>query len=89
MLKNCVKDYDFIYSMWHGYLARSKTWDWYKDHLIEVHTSGHAQVSDLQEFVKKVSPNKIIPVHTECKNDYADIFSVPIVILNDNEMIEI
>lgn len=89
LLKNCVKDYDFIYSMWHGYLARSKTWDLYKEHLIEVHTSGHAQVSDLQEFVKKVSPNKIIPIHTECKNDYADIFSVPIVVLNDNEMIEI
>lgn len=89
LLKDGVKDYDFIYSMWHGYLERNKTWDPYKEHLIEVHTSGHAQVSDLQEFVKKISPAKIIPVHTECKDNYADVFSAPIMILNDNERIDL
>lgn len=89
LLKNQIKDYDFIYSMWHGYLERKKIWEPYKEHLIEVHTSGHAQVSDLQEFVKKISPAKIIPIHTECKDSYADVFSAPILSLNDNEPTEV
>jgi ribonuclease J len=81
-----LSDYDFIYSMWHGYLSRQKTWDKHKNHLIEIHTSGHADVSDLQEFVKRISPKAIIPIHTECKNDFENVFGVKTIVLNDNEI---
>jgi len=89
LIKKSVTDYDFIYSMWHGYLNRQHTWDSHKDKLIEIHTSGHADVSDLQEFVKRINPTKIIPIHTECKKDFQNIFGVSTLVLNDNEIKEL
>lgn len=89
LIENSVTDYDFIYSMWHGYLTRQHTWDKHKDHLIEIHTSGHADVSDLQEFVKRINPYQIIPIHTECKNDFEKVFVVSTLVLNDNEKKEL
>jgi len=89
LLDNGLSDYDFIYSMWTGYLSRQKTWDAYKDRLVEIHTSGHAAVDDLQEFVKKIAPQKIIPIHTECKNEYESVFGVPTLVLTDNEWAEV
>lgn len=86
LLKRGVTDYDFIYSMWHGYLTRQTTWDMYKNHLIEIHASGHATVSDLKAFVTKMAPRTIIPIHTECKNNYESEFGVPALVLNDNEI---
>ncbi len=85
LVKNSVTDYDFIYSMWHGYLSRQHTWDKHKDKLIEIHTSGHADISDLQEFVKRINPGHIIPIHTECKNDFENVFGVSTLVLEDNE----
>lgn len=89
LLDHGVSDYDFIYSMWHGYLTRQKTWDDYKEHLTEIHTSGHASVSDLKEFVEKMAPKTIIPVHTECKDSYESTFGVPALVLNDDEIKEL
>ncbi len=88
LLKN-ISEYDFIYSMWHGYLERQNTWDKHKDKLIEIHTSGHAAVNDLQKFVQNIAPKTIIPIHTERKTDYADMFSVQTLVLSDNEVREI
>lgn len=87
--KNAVTECDFIYSMWHGYLTRQHTWDKYKDKLIEIHTSGHADITNLQEFVKRINPKKIIPIHTECKNDFENVFGVSTLVLNDNEKQEL
>jgi ribonuclease J len=89
LLCNGVSDYDFIYSMWTGYLTRQNTWDAYKDHLVEIHTSGHAAVDDLREFVKKIAPAKIIPIHTECKDEYESLFGVSALVLNDLDTKEI
>ena len=89
LIENSVTDYDFVYSMWHGYLTRQHTWDKHKDHLIEIHTSGHADISDLQEFVKRINPDHIIPIHTECKNDFEKVFGVSTLVLNDNEQKEL
>ena len=86
LLNNVVKDYDFIYSMWHGYLTRQHTWDKFKNHITEIHTSGHAAIKDLQKFVKQIDAKNIIPIHTECKNDYEKIFGLKnVIVLNDNE----
>lgn len=89
LMKQSVTDYDFIYSMWHGYLNRQHTWDKHKDKLIEIHTSGHADISDLQEFVKRIAPKQIIPIHTECKNDFEKVFGVSTLVLDDNEQKDI
>jgi ribonuclease J len=87
LLHNVVKDYDFIYSMWHGYLERQKTWDRYKKHITEIHTSGHAEIIALQKFVKQIQPKNLIPIHTECKNEYKNLFDVEnTIVLNDNEI---
>lgn len=86
LLNNVVKDYDFIYSMWHGYLTRQHTWDKFKNHITEIHTSGHAAIKDLQKFVKQIDAKNLIPIHTECKNDYEKIFGIKnIIVLDDNE----
>lgn len=82
-------DYDFIYSMWHGYLTRQNTWDNYKDHLVEIHSSGHACVAHLKKFVAKINPKKIIPIHTECKDMYETEFGVPALVLDDNHSIDL
>ena len=89
LLHNGVNDYDFIYSMWHGYLESQKTWDKHKEHLIEIHTSGHAEIADLQKFVNRIAPKTIIPIHTECKNDFEKTFGVKTIVLEDNEQKDI
>ena len=75
--------------MWHGYLTRQTTWDNYKDRLVEIHASGHARISDLKKFVAKISPQTIIPIHTECKDMYESEFGVPALVLDDNQPTEL
>lgn len=82
-------DYDFIYSMWYGYLDRKHTWDKYAEHLIKIHTSGHADIESLKKFVQVMNPTKIIPIHTECKNDFENVFGISTLVLNDNEKVEL
>ena len=54
-----------IYSMWEGYLPELKPfWDKYNISIIEVHSSGHAYIEELQQFVKAIKPRYIIPNHT-------------------------
>ena len=84
-----IVDYDYVYSMWHGYLDRQSTWDAYKDHLIEIHSSGHAMTRHLKRFVHEIAPRVIIPIHTECKDKYYDTFGVPTLVLQDNESKEL
>lgn len=56
-----------IYSLWTGYLDKPGYWYDLRDKLICIHTSGHACVKDLQDFVREVRPKYIIPIHTACK----------------------
>lgn len=84
-----IENMQLIYSLWSGYLDKQEVWCDLKDKLIYVHTSGHAGVKDLQNFVKAIKPKHIIPIHTVCKDKYADLFDVDIIELNDNEEIEL
>ncbi len=81
-----VSDYDFIYSMWHGYMERQNTWTPHMDKIIEIHTSGHASTDALCKFIDRIAPKQIIPVHTECKSAFATRFNMPTLVLNDNEV---
>lgn len=78
-----------IYSLWTGYLDKPGYWYDLRDKLICIHTSGHACVKDLQDFVREVRPKYIIPIHTACKNKYADLFAAEVVALDDNEEMEL
>lgn len=80
---------NLIYSLWSGYLDKPGFWHDLKDKLVYAHTSGHACVKDLQDFVTAVKPKHIIPIHTECKDKYADLFDEDVVALDDNEEMEL
>ena len=63
-----LKDANFIYSMWSGYLNRNKEFydfrDKYNLTMINIHSSGHAYKKDLLRLIDAIQPKTIIPVHT-------------------------
>ena len=86
LIRNGVTDYNFIYSMWYGYMHQQDTWAPHMDKLVQIHTSGHASRDALAKFVRRIAPKQIIPVHTECKDDFESVFGVPSLVLDDNEV---
>ena len=90
----CLKKFkkeklNIIFSIWKGYLDKPSYLNNYKDIITCIHTSGHATVQDLQEFVETIKPKAIIPIHTECKEQYARLFNAPTISLNDNVTISL
>ena len=86
-----LKQYDiskirYIYSMWSGYLEKPSYTDPLKPQLRYIHTSGHAYVKDLQDFVAKLSPKIIIPIHTEAPEKYKSLYGSTVKVLNDGEI---
>jgi ribonuclease J len=68
----------WVYSMWKGYLERReplkklKNWAEYNGIPFKfLHTTGHAQIPDLQQLAKILSPRVLIPIHS----DHAELFS--------------
>jgi Predicted hydrolase of the metallo-beta-lactamase superfamily len=81
-----------IYSMWSGYkktqrvkrllnYIKSKGID-----VIDLHTSGHASIDDLQKLAESCSPKKLIPIHTERPELFSGIFN-NVYIAMDSEVI--
>lgn len=86
---------NFIYSLWDGYLTKDKTKE-FVDYLTnrnftmyKIHTSGHADTVALKEMVEAIKPKNIVPIHTFSRDEYPEIFTAPIVRLNDGETITI
>jgi len=80
-----------IFSMWHGYLERSDLEKFLKScgiPLIEVHTSGHAYVSQLKRLANALKPRFIIPIHTFYPEKYPEMFP-NVIQLNDGETINL
>lgn len=79
-----------IYSMWKGYLQGVKEF-WEKHHvpIIEVHSSGHAYIGELKDFVMAIKPKNIIPIHTFYPEKYSDHFSYNIMITEDKVPVEL
>ena len=81
--------------MWEGYLQKSgtrKLLDYLTNRnftIHKIHTSGHADTQTLKQMVEAIKPKNIVPIHTFSKSEYARIFNVPIVELNDGETISI
>jgi ribonuclease J len=80
------KPVNVIYSQWKGYLSSSND-NYYgaeavaafqhdpQVNFVYAHTSGHATVEDLQKFAEALTPKMLVPVHTECSEDFEKIFS--------------
>lgn len=79
----------YIYSLWNGYLEKSSHIDILKPQLIHIHTSGHANIQSLKDFVHKISPKFIIPIHTEFPEQYEKLFENEVKLLNNNEILEV
>ena len=74
--------------MWEGYLPKIKLfWDKHEIPIIKIHTSGHAYIEELQNFVKAIKPKHIIPNHTFYPDEFDRFFEEKIIHLQDKESI--
>jgi ribonuclease J len=69
-----------VWSLWSGYLSQPAG-QWLRAELddagiplIEHHTSGHAFVEDLQRLVEAFAPARVVPIHSEATDHFADVF---------------
>jgi ribonuclease J len=88
---------NIIYSQWLGYMSEEfsdiKTVQLFKNlqnkyNWQYAHTSGHADLDALKTFAKKLNPKKLVPIHTEHKEEFAKHFE-NVLILADNEAYEV
>jgi len=84
---------NFIYSMWEGYLKQPNTKQ-FISYLTDrgfiqeyIHTSGHADVSTLKKLVAALNPGFIVPIHTFEPQEYHNIFTQPVYLVKDGEII--
>ncbi|MFP4333702.1 MAG: MBL fold metallo-hydrolase, partial [Campylobacterales bacterium] len=82
-----------IYSQWLGYMKEEfsdqRTAELFENlkgkyNWVYAHTSGHADLESLQKFSKAINPKRLIPIHTEHKEDFQKHFE-NVCILEDNE----
>jgi len=78
-----------IYSMWHGYLERSDLSQFLETKGIpikEIHTSGHAYLSQLKKLASALKPRYIIPMHTFYPEKFPEFFPNVIQLKDGQEM---
>ena len=82
-----------IYSKWERYKEEQKTKrfvDFFESRnltSISLHTSGHADVQTIKDFVQQLDPVKIIPVHTETPEKYKELFNEQAELVDDESEI--
>ncbi len=80
----------FIYSMWEGYLADVKPfWEKHNIPIIKIHTSGHAYIEELKNYVKAIEPKTIIPNHTFHPKEFSNLFNNKVIQLKDKQTISL
>lgn len=85
----------FIYSMWDGYLkeiSMIRILDFLKNNnikMINVHTSGHANIDTLKYVVQSIKPKTVIPIHTFHPDHYAILEHQNVVPLSDGNSFRI
>lgn len=79
--------------MWPGYFERSHSLRNLKLFLLEhgvryeyLHTSGHARLTDLIDFVRKLTPKRIIPIHSFHPEQYQYFFENVRMVENGEEI---
>ncbi len=92
-----VSQANIIYSQWLGYLKEEfsdqKSVELFKNlqekhNWVYAHTSGHADLEALQTFASSINPKKLIPIHTEHKEEFENHFE-NVAVLADNEIYDI
>lgn len=90
-----LEEAGLIYSKWEGYKKAPKTkrfMNFIKSKGLSdesIHTSGHADVLALQEFVGKIQPRKIVPIHTETPEKYRELFGAIVEVVGDGEVFKV
>lgn len=84
----CLRGASLVSSLWSGYLPRHKK---YLDEMqnmgirqIHIHTSGHATVDELRQFVEAIPTSRVVPIHLEDREGFADLSS-KVELRNDHE----
>jgi ribonuclease J len=78
---DCLAGASAIWSMWPGYLDtergdRLRTFlDRHQIPLSVIHASGHATPSDLRRLAKAISPDRVVPIHTDVPERFAEYFA--------------
>jgi ribonuclease J len=90
---DCLNGASLIYSMWSGYLDQGKDdiRDWCSQHSIKFdicHTSGHSDITGMQELATALSPKRLIPIHSFQPKRFEQYFS-NVEQMNDGEWWEV
>ncbi|MDA1313352.1 MAG: MBL fold metallo-hydrolase [Acidobacteria bacterium] len=84
----CLEGATLITSLWSGYVRRShddlKELEQEGVNRFHVHTSGHATVEELSQFVQAIPTPRIVPIHLEDRGAFADL-STRVELRNDHE----
>ena len=84
-----------FYSMWSQYALEpsfEKTRIFLEENQVdfkEMHTSGHAILSDLKRFAEAMNSDVIIPIHTEYPGEYSKHFGNKVECLKDGEIFSV
>lgn len=69
-------------SLWSGYLEEpsgQRLTAFLNDNripLVELHTSGHASITDLRRLAEALAPNRVVPIHTLGGESYDALYDV-------------
>lgn len=93
--KGLITNACLIYSMWDGYIEKDeKIKEFIKEcekmniKTVNVHTSGHADISSMKKLNEIVNPNNTIIIHTENRKKGENIFN-NVIDLNDNQVFKL
>ena len=68
----------FVFSMWDGYkekcAARINLMQERGVKMVDIHTSGHADIASLQKFARAIKAKKIVPIHTFYPEQFVELF---------------
>ncbi|WP_166831561.1 MBL fold metallo-hydrolase [Thalassoroseus pseudoceratinae] len=88
----CLNSASLISSVWSGYVHRNRK---ELDEMAalgiqrkQIHTSGHATVDELRQFVEAVPARRVFPIHLEDRDGFAEL-SDRVEIRNDHEWWEV
>ena len=90
---DCLNNASLIYSMWSGYLDQGKDdiRDWCRQYSIRFticHTSGHSDITGMQELEKALSPKRLVPIHSFQPEHFEHYFS-NVMRMNDGQWWEV
>lgn len=91
---SCLEGAVAIWSQWDGYLARDAGRKLQKDlasrniAIEQIHTSGHASITDLRRLAAAVNPKVLVPIHTFEAARFPELFD-NVAVKNDGDWWEL